>query len=75
VSGLDYAQDWIAPENDDFRAGYLAGIDACVNIVQQSLDTVRAEDDGESRFIRHSIDAREHIVRLLTGYRDAQRNK
>jgi hypothetical protein len=41
----------------------------CIDIVQQSLDTVRAEDDGESRSIKTSIAAREHVIRLLAGYR------
>jgi hypothetical protein len=48
-------------------------IDNCIAIVQQSLDTVRAEDDGESRTIRASIGAREHVIRLLTGYRERSR--
>ena len=46
-------------------------IDNCIAIVQQSLDTVRGEDDGESRVIRASIGAREHVIRLLTGLRAA----
>lgn len=45
-------------------------IEACIYYVQQSLDTVRGEDDGESRTIRASIAAREHVIALLTGYRD-----
>jgi hypothetical protein len=48
-----------------------SAIDGCIAIVQQSLDTVRGEDDGESRAIRASIGAREHVIRLLTGYRTA----
>jgi hypothetical protein len=45
------------------------GVEHCIYIVQQSLDTVRAEDDGESRSIRTSIAAREHVISLLAGYR------
>jgi hypothetical protein len=45
-------------------------IENCIYIVQQSLDSVRAEDDGESRSTKTSIAAREHVIRLLTGYRD-----
>ena len=44
-------------------------IDNCIAIVQQSLDTVRAEDDGESRSIKASIAAREHVITMLNGYR------
>jgi hypothetical protein len=50
----------------------LPGLDAAIDIVQQSLDTVRGEDDGESRSIKASIAAREHIIALLTGYRDGK---
>jgi hypothetical protein len=45
-------------------------IENCIYYVQQSLDTVRGEDDGESRTIKASIAAREHVIALLTGYRD-----
>ena len=45
-------------------------IDGCIAIVQQSLDTVRGEDDGESRTIKTSIAAREHVIALLTAYRE-----
>jgi hypothetical protein len=45
-------------------------IDAVRAIVQQSLDAVRGEDDGESRSIRASIAAREHVLSLIDGYRD-----
>lgn len=48
------------------------GLDAAIAIVQQSLDTVRSEDDGENRAVRTSIAAREHVLSLLTGYRDHQ---
>jgi len=47
------------------------GIEASIDIVQQSLDTVRAEDDGESRSIKTSIAAREHVISLLAGYHAA----
>jgi len=45
-------------------------VDNCIAIIQQSLDTVRAEDDGESRSMKMSIAAREHVIALLTGYRE-----
>jgi hypothetical protein len=48
-----------------------SGVDGCIAIVQQSLDAVRAEDDGESRLIKTSIAARAHILSMLEGYRAA----
>jgi len=50
----------------------LAAIDSCIYIVQQSLDTVKAEDDGASASIRTSIAARAHVIALLTAYRDIE---
>jgi hypothetical protein len=50
----------------------LAAIDECIAIVQQTLDTVRAEDDGESRLIKVSIAAREHVIAMLNGYRQRE---
>ena len=34
-------------------------------LVQQTIETLRAEDDGESRSIKVSIAAREHVLSLL----------
>jgi hypothetical protein len=62
--------DWCG-HADEINRQRLVAIDGCIAIVQQSLDTVRGEDDGESRAIRASVGAREHVIRLLTGYRAA----
>jgi len=50
--------------------GAARAVDGCIAIVQQSLDSIRAEDDGESRSMKASIAAREHVIWLLSGYRD-----
>jgi hypothetical protein len=56
-------------------------VDECIYIVQQSIDTSRAERDsnvilGRSNdWTRHSIDAREHVVRLLESYAAALRSR
>lgn len=60
------------PEPSDEReAAFLEAVDGCIAIVQQSLSTVRgeAEDAPESRVLRTSVSAREHVIALLTGYR------
>jgi hypothetical protein len=61
-----------APLDATTRMLRLAAIDSCIYIVQQSLDTVKAEDDGESRSIKTSIAARAHVIALLTAYRDIE---
>jgi hypothetical protein len=58
------------PPEPDRTAGLVEGVDAAVYLVQQSLDTVRGEDDGESRSIKVSIAAREHVIGLLAAYRE-----
>ena len=71
VATADWTGSTKRAEPDAERLAELDGIDGCIAIVQQSLDTVRGEDDGESQSIRVSIGAREHVIRLLTGYRAA----
>jgi hypothetical protein len=53
------------------RALRVDTLDDAIAIVQQSLDTVRAEAEAnpESRAIYVSIAAREHVIALLMGYR------
>ena len=61
-----------ASQGDSLRKeAFLDAVDGCIAIVQQSLDTVRgeAENNPESRVLRTSVSAREHVIELLTGYR------
>ena len=62
------AQAIANPKQDERHRGERYGVMACIDIVNQSLNTVRSEDDGESRSIKTSIAAREHVIRLLTSY-------
>jgi hypothetical protein len=58
------------PPEPDRTAALVEGMDAAIHLVQQSLDTVRGEGDGESRSIKVSIAAREHVIGLLAAYRE-----
>lgn len=57
----------------------LRGIDNCIDIVQQAIDTARIDTaravhpfvTARSPYITASFGARDHILRLLTGYREA----
>jgi len=64
------AQAIANPKQDqgERHRGERYGVMACIDIVNQSLNTVRSEDDGESRSIKTSIAAREHVIALLQGY-------
>ena len=53
------------------RTAKAEAVDECCAIITQTIDTMRAEDpEGESRVIRAGIEARQHAVRMLKGYRD-----